>query len=114
MNSTEPTTKEILLRAKGLIQNHENWTHQAFARTTVGAAVDVTSPNAQLFDIVGAVRRAYFDLTGDGYSLHTNEHCQEALGVLYEAAGIGHGLSIWNDESTHSEVMAIFEVATHE
>jgi hypothetical protein len=114
-NLTEPGTREILLRAKGLIATPDQWTQQAFARTSYGAAVEVTDPKAQAFDIVGAVRRAVFDLTGDSFQLHNNELARETLAVLYETAGIGHGLSVWNDDdTTHAEVMALFEVALHD
>jgi hypothetical protein len=92
---------EILIEAKRLISDPDNWLKQLFAD-----ADDPTSPHATKFCAAGAI------------------HCAAGIRMIYGSTPLGvpafeflrqviggHFIGDWNDKHTHEEVMSAFDRA---
>ena len=88
--------KEILIRARKLIENPENWIQGAFSK---GGA----------YCAVGSLFAAGIDISGP----YTESPAYQAL---EKAMGLDHTppagrVSYWSDSHTHAEVLAAFDRA---
>ncbi len=91
--------KEVLERAKKLIENPVNWIKHANARDAHGYAVNARSEDAVCFCMMGALFHAG--------SLGIDDPYWALRAVLHE------GIVEWNDHPnrTHAEVLAAFDRA---
>ena len=100
------TTVEILKAARDLIAKPANWTQGEYARGPDGTPFIEVVPEATCFCSIGAVAKVM------GCPVLEADR-SEAVRLLVEAAeaSIPSELTIFNDESTHSEVLALFSKA---
>ena len=97
----------ILREARALIEDKEHWTMGAFARTIYGREiVNPEHPMAHKFCLLGAALRATADRSSN------IDDKGVAFRYLREATLGGQGSgSRFNDESTHAEVLALYDRA---
>lgn len=96
------TTKEILVEARALISNEENWTQGTFARENKASTfgLDEQDPRASCFCSHGALSRSA------GLYVLCNEPSYLALRNAMDGS-----IHIFNDNHTHAEVLAAFDAA---
>ena len=97
---------DVLIKAKTLIKDPENWTQRVSARDNLYEPVPVMSRNAVCFCTYGAVDRAL--------GLEKSVHYHEVTRPLREACAAISGSSKvaeYNDTHTHLEVLALFDKA---
>ena len=104
MTRAIPPVRRLLMDAKALIAQEENWTKGTFARSASNRQVLITSPRAQKFCSWGAILRA----AGDDREFL--EH--DALFLLEKETGTNNA-SLFNDapSTTHPMVMRLFNKA---
>jgi hypothetical protein len=98
-------TSELLIKARALIANPENWTRMAFARDSEGVSVDELCDDAVCFCAVGAINRAKAD---HGYLGGDNPPMKLMRGVVSQCFK-NSLISEFNDTRTHAEVMFLFD-----
>lgn len=110
--------RDILIRARAIITPQNNWTHQAFARGQAGGACPVTSRRACSWCASGAIQLAvaesefpeFVNTLREVPNLWSHPLCNGARRVVGDVVG-AYATSVWNDRSTHSEVLAAFDAA---
>lgn len=90
---------EILKEAKKLIENPENWTQHAYARTKHDQIIHVNSPLACKFCSLGAVE----------YLCDSN--WSDTPAVMFLAKAADGPIGLYNDNHTHEEVMQAWDKA---
>ena len=90
------TTKEILVAARAIIANKENWTQDAYARDKYGVSIGVNCSNAVYFCSIGAIRK----ITMSPF---------DAMEVLRKH--MEDSIIAFNDGHTHKEVLAAWDEA---
>jgi hypothetical protein len=95
-----PTIKDVLIKAREIISDEKNWTQRAEARDKDGITVSYLRPWAVCFCSVGAVERAAIGHPG------RNLDALEAL-----SGEISSNIAEFNDNSSHAEVLAMFDKA---
>jgi hypothetical protein len=95
------TSKELLTKAKKLIDKPKNWTQGAFARNEINIAVPISAPNACQFCLMGAIERV---------CALNNVQSHEVTNEIYDAStrifGVNIGLTSLNDRAQdHEELM---------
>lgn len=98
-------TSEILIKAKGLIKNPDNWIKGAIARNKDGITYEnALSPEACKFCSIGAIQR----ITG---KVNFSEDALRALRM--QTAKLGVDVVSYNDSprTTHKMIMALFKKA---
>lgn len=99
---------EALIQGKSLIQNPEHWTQGAFARNREGDRRWSNDEDAVCFCSLGAVSRVTnrledrTDPQGNDIYYHITHYLETAM---------GEPVSTFNDEHTHTEVMAMWDKA---
>lgn len=105
-------TSEILIKAKEVIVNPENWIQNYYAYNKNGSPVGRgTHPDAVCFCSVGALQKVVGSNVPDNASeefLNSNK-IRELTKVLGEAAG--ETITEYNDSHTHSAVMEVWDKA---
>ena len=97
---------DVLIKAKTLIQDPENWTQGVLARDNLYEPVPATSRNAVCFCTYGAVDRAL--------GLENSIQYHEVTRLLRKVCAAISGSSmvaVYNDTHTHPEVLALFDKA---
>lgn len=90
------TTKEILVAARAIIANEENWTQGAYAEDKDGSSIGVNCSNAVCFCSIGAILK----ITISPF---------DAMKVLRNH--MGDSIIAFNDGHTHKEVLAAWDEA---
>ncbi len=114
--SEAPTTKEVLVKAKELIQDPKHWIQGTFARDSEGRGVAVYVPEAVCFCSLGAMRRASLN-----YPI-PEPVLKAFVAGIYEVPleEVGHnvymmkdGITSFNDKPgrTHARVLEVFDKA---
>lgn len=86
-------TKQILIAARDVIKNPENWTTDVAARDSKGKEVDPKSEEAVCFCTFGALRK-----------VTTHQHqVDRASALLWNFMTVG--IAQYNDDHTHEEVL---------
>lgn len=94
---------QILKAAKALIADPANWTQGVSARGKSGRQVNVDGRAAVCFCSIGAIKRVCIDSGNfDNY--------YETVRFVNKIEG-GDGFVVFNDNHTHSEVMALWDRA---
>lgn len=107
---TIPTTPvEVLDRTIALLSDPANWTTDYFARNAKGQDVDVRSPDATCFCIMGAIERVTRGPeNGERVTMeqiHTECDAEAALhAVLTKRLGDSN-IAIFNDSASHEQVI---------
>lgn len=104
------TAYDVLVRARSLIAEPENWTQEVHARNETGSEEEPFSPNACQWCAIAALQRAY---------LETSRDCSEfpPMNAAYNAAYdtlaevVGRDLETWNDDkdTTHGKIISVFD-----
>jgi len=105
---------QLLIEAKELIKDPEDWTKGEYARNAAGVKVADSHPNACQWCTVGALWRASGFLQGDPVlDSQKGNLVNDACGLLLQAIGRKRDLSPWNDlpETTHQDVMNAYNKA---
>ncbi len=105
------TITELLIEAKKLISNPENWIQTGFAKDQNNRPTEATASDAVKFCSVGAIRHAVHFCspwlpTNAAYStaaIAAVEALKSVIGVFY--------IYRWNDTVTHAQVMTAFDEA---
>jgi len=92
------TKLENIDRVWKLIENSSRWTQEVFAKDTNGIPCGALHPSAVCFCAVGALMKIYFERPNDIYG--------EKLTILQNS--VGSLACIWNDRSTHAQVLNKF------
>lgn len=98
---TEPSTLEILVAARALIEQPENWIQRIPTATRDGWPVGPGDRDAARFCAMGAITRAGL-------------YCAHCAGASLELAlppGAPASVAAFNDLSTHADVLALFDRA---
>ena len=90
------TTKEILVAARAIIANEENWTQGAYAKDKDGSSIGVNCSNAVCFCSIGAIRKITM-FPFDAMKVLRN-HMEDSI-------------IAFNDGHTHKEVLAAWDEA---
>lgn len=90
------TVKEILVAAKAIIANEENWTQGAYAKDKDGSSIGVSCSNAVCFCSIGAILK----ITISPF---------DAMKVLRKH--MEDSIINFNDGHTHKEVLAAWDEA---
>jgi hypothetical protein len=90
-------TVQILIAARALIANSENWTKRFMARDKDGKPVRSTVPEAVCWCALGALRRICGSTFGEPAEILNEE--------------MGFSITAFNDLHTHAEVLAAFDRA---
>lgn len=116
MSKTEKMNKKrqeqlvitILERARELVR--KGWTRNQMAATKNGKQTDTKSDAACKFCTMGAVGRAYLDLTGDKGNIWFSAATRSALSHLEAFAGTS--IASFNDsQTTKKPILALFDKA---
>lgn len=103
-------TSEILIKAKEVIVNPENWIQNYFAYNKNGHPVGRgTHPDAVCFCSVGAIQKVIGDKGDASEEFLSARKVREVTKVLTIAAG--ETITDYNDTHTHSEVMEVWDKA---
>lgn len=99
-----------LEKIRALIEDPSTWTQDAWARNACGREVDFDSPKAVSFCLIGAIRRVTAeDKTEGDYFL---EYLTAALDIRgYRAADSYSRLQVFNDTTTHADVIEVLDEA---
>ena len=99
-------TKAILVRARILISDPKSWLQGKQARTGIGTSARACSRRAQSFCVVGALRRAAWELD-PGLSP------QILRGLIEDHLPPNRGAEDWNDapRRTHAQVLRLLDKA---
>ena len=90
------TVKEILVAARAIIANEENWTQGAYAKDKDGSSIGVNYSNAVCFCSIGAIRKITM-FPFDAMKVLRN-HMEDSI-------------IAFNDGHTHKEVLAAWDEA---
>jgi len=93
--------KNILIKAKAVIANPDNWIQNSMAQGIDGWQTSVSDPQACKFCSVGAI----YKVNGSMNSV------TELARIALEKNTGGLSLDMFNDTHTHQEVMALFDTA---
>jgi hypothetical protein len=96
------TELDVLETALDMIKNESHWTHHAFARDSKKRSIPWSDESAKAWDLFGAVSRACLALGAD------NKIAARANTMLKQTGKIS-SLAIFNDTSTHEEVVTFLE-----
>ena len=100
----EVTTKDILVKARELISNEENWTQRLYGISPQGWPVEQDSlKEAVCFCATGAIIRAMQILHGDDSIRETPQKVYTLLGLHHKS------LILFNDPHSHKDVLALFD-----
>ena len=102
------TPLDVLRRARGLISKREAWTQRALARDKYCVTICYDSEFACSFCSAGAIWRAGLDLAPDGFK--ATEGAFAEIDAVLET-GNQALIARFNDNATHSEVLAVFDRA---
>lgn len=94
-------TVQILKDARALIADEKNWTQNVMGRTSEGQHVDVHSPEASCFCVMGALLKVTGGRSEDEFWLARREFYRGELKV----ESIAH----FNDTHSHGEVIDLFD-----
>ena len=96
------TPREILIGARALIAEPENWCQDVSARSSINRAVDPDDPAACRFCALGAIIRV------GGYS-----EARYAATTLLDDEEMEMGVTVFNDApgTTHDDILALFDRA---
>lgn len=112
-----PSVKAILVKARELIASAPNWTQGRFAVDRHGGHTDYYQSTAHSFCMLGALRRADYELSGSAPENFLFSKAYDHAIVLLEddSAVKARGGSAWrfNDSvrTTHKEVLNVFDRA---
>lgn len=98
--ATKDEIKQALIDAKKLIENPGNWLQGHYAETLDKYHVRPLNPNACKFCASGAIARACNDF---------NPHGLYGDVCYYMRMNIGIPIPTFNDKSSHSQVLKIFD-----
>lgn len=98
------TPHQILVEARELISDEENWNQEFFALDEVGDVVEPHSDAAKCFCARGAV----MSVVGADYK--DSEEFYAALDALNNHTG-HHSIIVYNDSHDHLEVLQVFNKA---
>lgn len=99
------TPREILVKARALIEKPENWTRRAAARREMGIDCSPVSHEAKCFCMVGAVANVTRE---ELWIAKESEPAVERL--LNKVCGRG-GIARFNDSHDHKDILAAFDRA---
>ena len=99
-------TKEVLIKARELISDPNNWTAHAYARDAKGERVEINSPAACKFCALGAVQRVIG-------RPHDPSLSRKAWNALHEQTS-DYSVASVNDNEGHAAVMEMFDKAIAE
>ena len=101
------TEKELLVKARALIENPKTWIQGHGAEDSAGLEIAAVSPDAVSFCAIGALDRACFNLRVGFCSIVATAALQRLDGM------VDNELGFWNDAlgRTHDEVLAAFDRA---
>src|SRR5262245_5716859 len=97
--------KATLTRVRRRIEKPETFCRKAFARDAKGVKVNATDAKACRWNIKGAIRREVGAYTPEGVDVET--YLTERL----DRDDPYYGLSHFNDESTHADVISFLDKA---
>lgn len=98
----EKTPREVLMEARLKISDPSHWTRGAFARTSSGALVSPTGPQATCWCAKGAI----ISIQGKNAFRLT---IRESIRILETV--VGKDLTRFNDTSMHAQVLKAFDRA---
>lgn len=97
------TVAETLTNLKNLIGDPSRWTTGACARDEYGHEVDIDSPRAVSFCLLGGMAKVV-EKNDDG------DEYGQAISQIQSIVGM-FGISVYNDSHTHAENMALLDTA---
>lgn len=105
------TTAEVLKTARSLIEKPERHTQVEYAKNAQGDTVHPMDPSATCWCAVGAVTKTAGVNGNDIY-----DHIAPHFGAIHALDKLvahlpGGGIAWFNDNSTHAEVLAVFDEA---
>jgi len=98
----ERKVSEILKEAKKLIEKEKHWTQKTYARDSQGVSISPDSIYAVSFCAIGAI----MEVCETRQTAKYYRYLQKALPSDFE-----RNLSYFNDNSSHKEVMQLFDKA---
>lgn len=96
-------TAAVLRKARAKIEQPERWTQRVFARNRAGVVVHPTDGDAVCWCAAGATSYSAPNTCVLGTAWNALDAAAQALG--------GSGVTTWNDDHTHAEVLALFDAA---
>lgn len=111
------TAKELLIDAKALISNPNNWTKSQYARTKENHSADVGDPKACKFCTIGALTKVNGEKRPyDCYQKKNKTPVRTAYLALFDAVRalkdpMRDSILNFNDSSSHQQVMDLFDLA---
>lgn len=105
-----PTTRDVLIAAKELINEPKKWTKGSRAADDNGTPVDINNDSARSFCIVGAV---YYKAITLGASEHVGRSAFDLLEKALPASARTKQLHVFNDRksTTHGMIIRLFDRA---
>ena len=105
-DATDPEARFVLMRARSLIADPENWIQGPVAVDKDKKPVEVGDPDACAWCALGAIYEAAYRNDAP------DEPAYDVLRKIILGAGYG-GIANWNDwhKTTHSEVLDVFDEA---
>lgn len=106
------TTKEILIRARGLLEDPKHWNRSGhYAADAEGKCTEHWASNADKFCVMGAIKRSCYDLKAFSF-----DHEWNAADVLYDSSSdisrSGPTIVKFNDDiATHDQILKLFDNA---
>ena len=94
------SVKQVLTKAKALIQQPENWTQNAFARNQSGQLTSVHDTTTTCWCSLGAINKVTTDSQEQREAKH---HLRTAM--------FNHKIEEFNDSMTHKAVMEAWDRA---
>lgn len=104
------TAYDVLVKARSLIAEPENWTQEVHARNETGSEEDPFSLNACQWCAIAALQRAYLEISRDYSEFPSvNVAYDVAYDILEEVAG--RDLETWNDDidTIHEKIILAFD-----
>ena len=96
---------DFLTRVKNLICDKRHWTRKARARNLLGYRVEINSPLACKWCVIGACDKVAHDLNFEG------RDGRDALYDQLEVIRYGGGLALYNDVMGHAKVIELINGA---
>ena len=100
--------RKALKQARKVIKDEANWTQNVEARRADGSFCPPQSEEAVCWCTVGAIEKVTPE---DSYVSDYAVRVLARAAGLYVTFSVWGDLGIWNDRSTHAEVMAAFDKA---
>lgn len=109
---------EILKAARALITSPDNWTQGSYARNAIGLTTLIASGEACRFCSLGAIERI-MHISRDNLRRNRDVAAGDVRKCLVQAiykyqGGVKSTIARFNDHHTHSEVLAVFDLAIDE